>query len=77
MPRPSTQLQRLRSERGWSVADVGDRTGIAVERIVAIENGTEDPWFSEVIALADAYEMDLDSFAAQVWGWRPPRGESG
>lgn len=56
---------------------MGDRTGIAVERIVAIENGTEDPWFSEVIALADAYEMDLDSFAAQVWGWRPPRGESG
>jgi transcriptional regulator with XRE-family HTH domain len=54
-------LRRARSQRGWSLDELGTRTGITTQRLAALESGAVE------LTLADLYQvcaaLDLDPAA--------------
>ncbi|MCL4821607.1 MAG: helix-turn-helix transcriptional regulator [Vicinamibacteria bacterium] len=54
-------LPALRSERGWSQADLARRVGVSRQTINAIENGRYDPSLPLAFALARAFSRSIES----------------
>jgi putative transcriptional regulator len=54
-------LPALRSERGWSQADLARRVGVSRQTINAIENGRYDPSLPLAFALARAFSRPIES----------------
>jgi putative transcriptional regulator len=54
-------LPALRSERGWSQADLARRVGVSRQTINAIENGRYDPSLPLAFALAHAFSRSIES----------------
>jgi transcriptional regulator with XRE-family HTH domain len=57
------RLARARHEIGLSQTDVGRRLGVAQSRIAKLEIGTRRLLFSEAVALATLYAVELGAFA--------------
>lgn len=57
-----SKLARYRDQLGESLEEVGEATGIEVERLRAIESGAQEPTGDEVLILADRYRCDFKYF---------------
>ncbi len=54
------RLRVLRAERGWSQADLGQRTGVSRQTINALETGKYDPSLPLAFKLAAVFELPIE-----------------
>lgn len=70
------QVSRLRNEAGMSVADLGERARLTIERLELIERGGEDPWIDDIYSLAAALRVEPSRFLEGV-RWESPADTCG
>ncbi|MGD9862080.1 MAG: helix-turn-helix domain-containing protein [Pseudodonghicola sp.] len=58
------RLRQLRAERGWTLAQVADRTGLAISTISKAERGVISLTYDRLAQLARGLEVDLAAFFA-------------
>ena len=58
-PDLGTKLRTLRSERGHSIAEVAERTGISASFLSLVENGRSDIAIGRLVRLIEFYEVGL------------------
>ena len=56
------RLKRMRRERGWTLADVSARTGLAVSTLSKVENNRISLTYNNLAKLASGLELDLANF---------------
>lgn len=56
---PGAALKRLRIERGWTLADLGARTGLPVSSVSKMENGHTALTFDKLLKFSEALDVDL------------------
>jgi transcriptional regulator with XRE-family HTH domain len=56
------RLRRMRRERGWTLADVSSRTGLAVSTLSKVENNRISLTYNNLAKLASGLEVDLANF---------------
>jgi transcriptional regulator with XRE-family HTH domain len=56
------RLKRMRRERGWTLADVSARTGLAVSTLSKVENNRMSLTYNNLARLASGLEIDLANF---------------
>ncbi len=54
-------LKRLRADRGWSQAELGERLGVSRQSVIAIENGRYDPSLPLAFKIADLFELTIEN----------------
>jgi len=55
-----TNLRELRTERGWSQADLAERVDVSRQTINAIETGKYDPSLPLAFALARIFKLTIE-----------------
>lgn len=61
------RLRSLRSERGWSQADLGAVLGVSRQAVNAIETGKHDPSLFLAFKIAAAFGLPIEEiFDAQI-----------
>jgi HTH-type transcriptional regulator / antitoxin HipB len=55
----SAKLKAIRTQRGWSQAELGKRIGLSQERISAIESAPQRITLQQLLTVLMALEMDL------------------
>lgn len=56
----TNRLRDLRTERGWSQAELGVRAGVSRQAIIAIETGRFDPSLPLAFTLARLFNMSIE-----------------
>ena len=56
------RLKRMRRERGWTLAEVSARTGLAVSTLSKVENDRISLTYNNLAKLASGLEIDLANF---------------
>jgi putative transcriptional regulator len=54
------RLKELRAARNWSQAELGGRTGVSRQAIIAIESGRFDPSLPLAFKLARVFGMPIE-----------------
>jgi transcriptional regulator with XRE-family HTH domain len=62
--KPGAVLKRLRAERGWTLGDVSQRTGLAVSTLSKAENDKIALTFDKLVLISEALQIDI----AQLFG---------
>ena len=57
LKRMAKRLKALRAERGWSQADLADRSGVSRIHIARIETGQREPTLGVIEKLAKALKV--------------------
>ena len=60
LDRVGSRLQRLRKERGVTLRDLAETTGISTSTLSRLENGQRRPSLELLLPLAQAYRVPLD-----------------
>jgi transcriptional regulator with XRE-family HTH domain len=60
------RLAALRAERGWSLQDLSQRTGISRSNLSRIERGEISPTTEALVKLAAAYDLSVSGLVAEV-----------
>ena len=55
-----SRLRRLRTERGWSQAALGEKLGVSRQTINAIEGGRYDPSLPLAFAIAKLFKLPIE-----------------
>lgn len=66
------RLRNMRDERGQSLADLSERTGISVSTLSRLETGARTPGLGHLVALARAHGVSLDDLVGVRFS-RDPR----
>lgn len=74
--RPGTALRELRKSRGWTLADVRDRTGIPTSTLSRIENDQMSPTYDLLLRLSDGLSLDLSELLSAAPAGAPKGGET-
>jgi transcriptional regulator with XRE-family HTH domain len=61
-PLPGEVLKRLRTQRGWSLRDVADRSGLSPSFLGSVERGESDIALHRLARLARVFDHDVGSF---------------
>jgi transcriptional regulator with XRE-family HTH domain len=61
-PAPGDVLRRLRTQRGWSLREVGERSGLSASFLGAVERGETDIALERLARLASVFDHDVGSF---------------
>src|SRR6185312_16147394 len=61
-PAPGEVLRRLRTQRGWSLRDVSQRSGISQSFLGSLERGESDIALERLARLARVFDHDVGSF---------------
>jgi transcriptional regulator with XRE-family HTH domain len=61
-PAPGEVLRRLRTQRGWSLREVGERSGLSASFLGAVERGETDIALERLARLASVFDHDVGSF---------------
>src|SRR6478609_6292080 len=61
-PAPGEVLRRLRTQRGWSLRDVAERSGLSASFLGAVERGESDIALERLARLAAIFDHDVGSF---------------
>jgi transcriptional regulator with XRE-family HTH domain len=61
-PAPGEVLRRLRTQRGWSLRDVAERSGLSASFLGAVERGESDIALERLARLARIFDHDVGSF---------------
>ncbi len=56
----NNRLKQLRSERGWTQADLAERAGVSRQTILAIEKDKFDPSLPLAFRLAKLFEATIE-----------------
>ena len=56
------RINRLRQERGWKLADLSERTGIATSSLSKVENGVLSLTYDRLVMVAYGFGMSLAEF---------------
>ena len=64
---PGEALKALRLQRGWTLAEVGRRTGLTVSVLSKVENGRLALTFEKLVRLSQGLQVDI----AQLFGSAP------
>lgn len=56
------RLRRLRRERKWTLADVSDRTGLAISTLSKVERNQISLTYNRLAKLAEGLELDVANF---------------
>ena len=54
-------MRHLRSELGWSQADLAERLGVSRQTVNAIETGRYDPSLPLAFKIAEVFEQPIES----------------
>ena len=54
------RVRELRSERGWSQTELGERLGVSRQTVNAIENGRYDPSLPLAFTIARIFELTIE-----------------
>ena len=54
------RLRELRTERGWSQTELGERLGVSRQTVNAIENERYDPSLPLAFAIARTFELPIE-----------------
>lgn len=54
------RVRELRTERGWTQADLAKRLDVSRNSVIAIENGKYDPSLPLAFQIADAFGMTIE-----------------
>ncbi|MEM1246451.1 MAG: helix-turn-helix transcriptional regulator [Acidobacteriota bacterium] len=62
-------IRELRTERGWSQAELAQRVRVSRNSINAVENGKFDPSLPLAFRIAQVFESSIESVfdAADIW----------
>lgn len=63
------RLRELRKERGWTLAEVSKRTGLAISTVSKVERGEMSPTYDKFMRLAHGLGLDVGELFAP--GGRP------
>ena len=55
------QVRELRSQRGWSQAELGERLGVSRQTVNAIETGRYDPSLPLAFKIARLFERPIEA----------------
>ncbi|UQY34126.1 helix-turn-helix transcriptional regulator [Pseudomonas fulva] len=55
------QIRELRSQRGWSQAELGERLGVSRQTVNAIETGRYDPSLPLAFKIARLFERPIEA----------------
>lgn len=61
-------IKRLRTERGWKLSELSDRTGMAISTISKVENGKLSLTYDRLLLTASAFDMSLSEFLSSSDG---------
>ncbi|MBS1862327.1 MAG: helix-turn-helix transcriptional regulator [Actinobacteria bacterium] len=61
-PAPGEVLKRLRTQRGWTLRDVADRSGLSSSFLGSVERGESDIALERLSRLAAVFDHDIGSF---------------
>lgn len=81
LPAFGPRLRELRTEAGFTLADLADRAGLHQQSIIKLESGERGPVWGTVVALADALGVPVEAFrkpakaTAERKPGRPRKGE--
>jgi len=64
-PDVGQRLRDLRTERGWSLAEVAQRSGLSVSFLSSVERGTSSISVGNLFKLADAYGTTVPGLGAE------------
>ena len=56
------RLRRMRRERGWTLSEVSDRTGLAVSTLSKVENNQISLTYNNLAKLAAGLDLDIANF---------------
>jgi len=59
-PTMKNRVRELRTERGWTQADLAKRLDVSRNSIIAIENGKYDPSLPLAFQIADAFNLRIE-----------------
>lgn len=59
--RPGEALKQLRVEKGWTLADLSDRTGLPASSLSKMENGKTALTFDKLLKFSEALGVDLSA----------------
>jgi putative transcriptional regulator len=54
------RIRELRTERGWSQTDLGERLGVSRQTVNAIENERYDPSLPLAFVIARVFELPIE-----------------
>lgn len=54
------RVRELRTERGWTQADLAKRLDVSRNSVIAIENGKYDPSLPLAFQIADAFGLRIE-----------------
>lgn len=72
-PAPGTTLRRIRSKRGWTLAEVARRSGLPVSTLSKVENGKMTLTYDKLTRISEALAIDI---AALFSSEQPTAGAS-
>lgn len=61
-----SRVRELRTGRGWSQAELGERLAVSRQAINAIENGKHDPSLSLAFKIARLFEEPVEAVFEQT-----------
>jgi putative transcriptional regulator len=61
----TNRLKSLRSERGWSQADLAERLGVSRQSVNAIETGRFDPSLPLAFKLARLFGLPIEAIFSE------------
>ena len=56
---PGAVLKALRGQRGWTLTDVSEKTGLPVSTLSKVENGKMDFSFEKLVRISEGLEIDI------------------
>lgn len=59
---PGNFIARLRKEKGWTLAEVSKKTGVAISTLSKIENHKTSPTYDVLVHLAEGLGLDFVEF---------------
>ncbi len=59
-----SRLRELRTERGWSQGDLGERLGVSRQAVNAIETGKHDPSLLLAFKIAQIFGQPIEAIFA-------------
>jgi transcriptional regulator with XRE-family HTH domain len=57
--KPGAVLKELRLQRGWTLAEVSERTGLPIATLSRVENGRMSLTFEKLLRLSDGLQIDF------------------
>lgn len=56
----NNQIKKLRTDRGWSQSDLGERLGVSRQSVIAIETGKYDPSLPLAFKIARLFDLAIE-----------------